>query len=54
MVVPPEVIRHEENDTYIEYRASLQDVPRRIKIEIGQATPRGIEVFGLPQGLVRL
>lgn len=54
MIVPPEAVRQDENGSYIEYRASFQDAPRRIDIEIGQSTPSGIEVFGLPQGLVRL
>ncbi|GAA0565111.1 efflux RND transporter periplasmic adaptor subunit [Halomonas salifodinae] len=54
MVVPPEAIRQDQNGIYVEYRASSQDESQRIDIEIGTATPSGIEVFGLPPGLVRL
>ncbi|WP_163576347.1 HlyD family secretion protein [Halomonas faecis] len=54
MVVPPEAIRQDKSGTYVEYRAFSQAVPQRIDIEIGQATPSGIEVFGLPPGLVGL
>lgn len=54
MVIPPEAIRQGESGTYVDYRASLQDEPQRIGIEIGQATLGGVEVFGLPSGLVGL
>ncbi|WP_430468752.1 efflux RND transporter periplasmic adaptor subunit [Vreelandella titanicae] len=54
MIVPPEAIRQDENGSYIEFRASSQDEPKRVEIEIGQSTPSGVEVFGLTQGLVRL
>ncbi|MBT2788945.1 MULTISPECIES: efflux RND transporter periplasmic adaptor subunit [unclassified Halomonas] len=54
MIVPPEAIRQDENGSYIEFRASSQDEPERLGVEIGQSTPSGIEVFGLTQGLVRL
>lgn len=54
MVVPPEAILNDENVTYVMHRASIQEKPRRINISIGQITPTGIEVFGLPPGLVGL
>lgn len=53
MIVPPEAIRQDENGSYIEFRASPQDEPERVEIEIGRSTPSGIEVFGISQGLVK-
>lgn len=53
--VPPEVLRvGQDGSTYVLFRKSQEDSPRRVSVVPGRAVSQGIEVSGLEAGFVEL
>ncbi len=51
---PPCGLQHIDNGLVVEYREAVDQPIRRVTVSAGQATPEGVEVFGLQPGFVRL
>ncbi|MBV6749278.1 HlyD family efflux transporter periplasmic adaptor subunit [Pseudomonas chlororaphis] len=54
IVLPPTALQHVDNGLVVEYREALDQPVKRVAVSTGQATPEGVEVFGLQPGFVRL
>ncbi|NWD71848.1 HlyD family efflux transporter periplasmic adaptor subunit [Pseudomonas gingeri] len=54
IVLPPAALQHIDNGLVVEYREAVDQPIRRVTVSAGQATPEGVEVFGLQPGFVRL
>jgi hypothetical protein len=54
MVVPPGAIRQQGETLVVSYRKDLSQPEESLVVTTGQATVQGVEVFGLPPGLVRV
>lgn len=54
MVVPPGAIRQQGKTLVVSYRKDLSQPEESLVVTTGQATVQGVEVFGLPPGLVRV
>lgn len=53
--VPTDVLRQDsDGSTYVSFRNSLEQSPRRVTVVPGRAVPQGVEVFGLEEGFVGL
>ncbi|AYF49548.1 HlyD family efflux transporter periplasmic adaptor subunit [Pseudomonas fluorescens] len=51
MVIPSQAL---QADMTVEYRAAMDKPVERVKVTTGQSTPRGVEVFGLKPGYVKI
>jgi len=54
IVLPPAALQHVDNGLVVEYREAVDQPVKRVAVTTGQATPEGVEVFGLQPGFVRL
>src|SRR5450830_1006004 len=54
IVLPPAALQHVDNGLVVEYREAVGQPVKRVAVTTGQATPEGVEVFGLQPGFVRL
>ncbi|MHC8286717.1 efflux RND transporter periplasmic adaptor subunit [Pseudomonas sp. XS1P51] len=54
IILPPEAILLEGQDRIVEYREGVDQPIKRMPVTTGRSTLKGIEVFGLSPGLVRL
>jgi len=54
IVLPPAALQHVDNGLEVEYREAVGQPVKRVAVTTGQATPEGVEVFGLQPGFVRL
>ncbi len=53
-VLPTAAILRDAKGTAVDYREALDQPIKRLPITTGQATPDGVEVFGLQPGFVRV
>ncbi|WP_248803119.1 efflux RND transporter periplasmic adaptor subunit [Pseudomonas sp. MWU13-2100] len=54
IVLPPAALQHVDRGLVVEYRGAVDQPVKRVAVTTGQATPEGVEVFGLQPGFVRL
>lgn len=55
IAVPAEAIfQNEQEEPSVLYREEMSTSPRQLKIEIGRSMPRGVEIFGVNSGYIRV
>ncbi|QXI25580.1 efflux RND transporter periplasmic adaptor subunit [Pseudomonas vanderleydeniana] len=54
IVLPAAAIQHDAKGMVVDYREAAGQPVKRVPVKTGQATPDGVEVFGLQPGFVRL
>lgn len=54
IIVPATAIERTENAMSVTYRPAMDKPPEKVTVTTGQATPEGVEVFGLKAGFVKV